>query len=90
MQLLTAFQFTDLSPPLVGISMSASTKATTRKTFESFSSADTTNHTSNPVGRKKYSGKRIRDSRHGDGWLSGRILGSIVFGGYLYVGKKIR
>ena len=78
----TAFLLNVLNQLPADISMSAWTKATTRKTFVSFFGADITNLTSNRVGKNKRRRKTIRDSRHGDGLLSERTLGSIAFVGY--------
>ena len=66
-RLSTAFLSNALYPRAAA-STSVSTKATTRKTFASFFNADITTLTSNRVGKKKHSGKRIRVSKHGDGW----------------------
>ena len=84
----TAFLSNALNQRAANTSTSVSTKATTRKTFAGFFSAGITVLTSNRVDRKKHSGKRIRNSKRGDEWLSERILGSIASVGYLFAGKR--
>ena len=84
----TAFPSIALNQPPARSSASASTKATTPRTFASSFDAGTTNLTSNRAGRKKRRGSAILASRRADGLLSERILGSTVFAGCSLVGKR--
>jgi transposase len=89
-QPLTAFLSNVRSQPKVDTNTFVSTKATTPRTFASFFVVGATDRTSNLAGRKKRSGRRIRDSKHNGGLLNARIPGSIAFIVYSFAGKKSR